>query len=96
MRYPLDFRIISGTIQASCPVCPMGQYTGSIDADDETVVMQCSNCGHETYYFYRWPDELPKVTLRYKSSGQLVGLKRKSRPRGQSDVLPGQLKFGGL
>lgn len=96
MKTPLDFRITSGEIMARCPKCHDGHYMGSIDADSEDVVMQCQNCQHETRYVYRWPAELPKVTLRYKSSGQFVGIKRKSRPRRQSDVLPGQLKFGGV
>lgn len=85
MKHPLDFRITQGTIQAVCPKCRQ-PYMGTIDADEPEVEMTCVNCRHTTLYTYVWPDELPKVTLRYKSSGQLVGLKRKSRPRRQSDV----------
>lgn len=94
----LDPRVTSGTIQCSCPKC--GEpYMGQFDADEEDVVMECVSCHHTVNYCYRWPDELPAMTLRYKSSGQLIsGLRAKPRrkKKKKTDVLKGQMAFEGV
>lgn len=85
--------IIKGVVLGSCPKC--GQpYTGEIDADSKNIVLGCINCSHVGEYIFYWPDELPKVVLRHKSSRMLVGrLKKKTKRRSKYDVLPGQLSF---
>lgn len=90
--------IVKGTVQCPCPKCG-GPYVGQMDADDEDVVLECQNCGHSVEYRYRWPDELPPVTLRYKSSGQLLsGLRSKPRrkKKKKTEVLKGQMAFAGV
>ncbi|WKV32894.1 hypothetical protein MAC3UK_0007 [Bdellovibrio phage MAC3UK] len=99
----LDLVIVKGTVSGACPKCG-GAYQGEIDCthnqeSHEDVTLECLSCGHSVNYCYRWPDELPRVTLRYKSSGQLLSGLR-SRPRKKkkkkTDVLKGQMSFKGV
>ena len=88
--------ITKGIVNGSCPKC--GEpYTGEIDADDQDVHLSCVACGHEGLYMYYWPDELPKVNLRYKSSRQSIDrIKRKRTKRKKKNPdgkLKGQLAF---
>ncbi|AEG42304.1 hypothetical protein BdPhPhi1402_gp07 [Bdellovibrio phage phi1402] len=90
--------IIKGTVQCPCPKCG-DPYEGELSHETEDVVLECQSCGHSVEYYYRWPDEMPPVTLRYKSSGQLLSGLR-SRPRRKkkkkTDVLKGQMAFEGV
>lgn len=92
MKYQLKPVVYTCSIEANCPKCG-DVYAGVFNHFDEDIQMECAHCSHTTTYFISDPIHVP---LRYRSSCQLVGLKRKSRPRRQNDVLPGQLKFGGL
>lgn len=91
----LGLFIIRGDVKGQCPKC--GEpYLGSLDTDEPTVIMECVSCHHSVDYFYRWPDELPPVTLRYRSSGQLVGHRKKPKKKklkNKNNVLKGQLSF---
>lgn len=90
--------ITAGTVIGTCPKC--GQpYTGKMDADDQEVVLACVGCNHKGIYKYHWPEELPKVQLRHKSNGQLLGPRRKSKkkkPKGDPFKLKGQLCLPGV
>ena len=93
----LSLCIVKGTVQGACPKC--GEpYMGELDADEQDVTLECVSCRHTVNYCYRWPDELPPVTLRYKSSGQLIsGLRsRKKKKKKISTVLKGQMSFEDL
>lgn len=93
MRTILKPFVLSCTIEANCPRCG-DIYCANYNAfTDEDVIMECGNCHQSTVYFISEPIPVP---LRYRSSGQPIGRTRKPRPRRQSDVLPGQLKFGGF
>lgn len=93
----IDPVITAGTVMGRCPKC-REPYMGKMDADEETVELECVNCHHKGKYFYQWPDELPKVTLRHWSNGRVLGGLRKKKRRKQKEkfnplVLPGQLSF---
>lgn len=87
--------ITHGEIKGQCPQCGAGTYAGTIHADNQEVTLGCYECGHTGEYFYRWPDELPQVTLRHKSNRQLISrsIQRKKKDPNQ---LPGQLAFKGF
>lgn len=94
MGRSIDPVITAGTVHGNCPKC-REPYMGQMDADEETVELKCVGCGHNGQYFYRWPDELPKVTLRHVSNGRALGSKKRSKKRKQNPdgVLKGQLSF---
>lgn len=94
MPKPIKPVITRGTVQGSCPKCAQ-PFTGEMNADDEHIQLQCVGCGHVGKYFYRWPDELPPVTLRHQNNRRLVGatFADHERPSNADNVLPGQLKL---
>lgn len=96
MKKKLVFKVIEAAIKSECPKCG-GVRGGFLTPAKEDIRMVCKECGYSTNYVYRWPDELPEMILRYKSSGQVVGrhnrkTKRKKNPDG---VLKGQMSFEG-
>ncbi len=96
MERPIDPVITSGTVHGRCPKC-REPYMGQMDADSETVELECVSCHHKGRYFYRWPEELPKVTLRHWKSMELLrGSKKrrkKKKPVDPNAPLKGQLAF---
>lgn len=100
-RRAIDPVITHGTVHGRCPKC--GEpYMGTFDADDQDVHLECVSCHHEGLYKYVWPDELPKVILRHRSSGQLLAScgraikKKKIKTKNPDGALPGQMKFEGV
>lgn len=95
MAKAIDPVIVSGQIMGQCPKC-REPYVGQMDADSESVILECVLCHHKGRYLYRWPDELPKVILRHWKSRELLrgSKKRKKKKQKNPDgVLKGQMSF---
>lgn len=101
MGHKIDPVIVNGNIKGSCPRCE-APYWGIFHIDDSamsntakvSIEMVCQICEHKGVYFYQWPDELPKVTLRHWSNGRALGEKRRKKRKKNADgVLKGQIAF---
>ncbi len=90
----IDPVITSGVVHGLCPKC-REPFMGEMDADEKLVELKCVSCRHVGKYFYHWPDELPKVTLRHVSNGRALGQKskKKTKDKNPDQVLRGQLSF---
>lgn len=95
----IDPVVTSGRILGRCPRC-RGDFMGFFQTESITntakaeVELDCQGCGHAGKYFFQWPDEIPKVTLRHVSNGRALGGQRKKKKRKNPDqVLKGQLAF---
>lgn len=100
MGRKIDPVVTSGFIMGRCPRCH-GDFSGlfntaEIDLRAKTEVeLECTNCQHVGKYFFQWPDEMPKITLRHVSNGRALGGNRKKKKKKKFNplVLPGQLVF---
>lgn len=97
----IDPVVTSGRVLGRCPRC-RGDFMGFFQSESLTntakseVELDCQQCGHAGKYFFQWPDEIPKLTLRHVSNGRALGAKnRKARKkkRNPDNVLKGQLAF---